>query len=744
VAGSAESRTLDLMNPAYARMHGYTVAELMDKPIASVYAPGAQHELDNLIQFADEKGHAVIETEHARKDGTIFPVQVDLTSVRDEAGKVLYRIANVQDITERKRADEALAKWAHVFEHAELGIAVRSADSRAPDMINPAYAKMHGYTVEDLASKPASVVFAPGTHGELTDLIQVANETGHAVIESRHIRKDGTIFPVLVDLTAVKDHTGRLLYRVAYVQDITERKQAEAALREREEQYRSVFDSSTDGLFINDLEGHLVDFNPAAAHMHGYTVEEFRQLQPPQFIHPDSLPLFREYMETVNAGRTFRARAVDVRKDGTPLHVEVLGTAFTYRGQPHTLGVVRDITEQVQSYQLLEQRVEERTRELTTLLDISRNVASTLELQPLLGLILDQLHAVMEYSGATIFTLQGDELAILDYRGPITAEQARRIRFSLSQAAANRAVIEQREPVIIGDVRGDTPLARAFQAAAGAELDTTYAYVHCWMGVPLMIKEWVIGMLSLDHGVPHYYTPHHARLALAIASQAAIAIENARLYEQAQALAAMEERQKLARELHDSVSQALYGIALGARTARTMLDRAPAAEGAAPPALAEPLDYVLLLAEAGLAEMRALIFELRPESLQLEGLVAALTKQAASLRARHSLDVHARLGEEPDVPLEVKEALYRIAQEALHNTVKHARARQVDVWLDQTGQGVTLELRDDGQGFDAHASFPGHLGLQSMRERATRLGGTLEIESAPGQGTRIRVHLPRR
>src|SRR5581483_1884348 len=110
-----------------------------------------------------------------------------------------------------------------------------------------------------------------------------------------------------------------------------------------------------------------------------------------------------------------------------------------------------------------------------------------------------------------------------------------------------------------------------------------------------------------------FYTPRHAELALAVANQAAIAIENARLFERVQSAAATEERQKLARELHDSVSQALYGIALGARTARAQLDRDPAKA-------AEPLDYVLSLAQAGLAEMRALIFELRPESLATEGL----------------------------------------------------------------------------------------------------------------------------
>jgi len=226
------------------------------------------------------------------------------------------------------------------------------------------------------------------------------------------------------------------------------------------------------------------------------------------------------------------------------------------------------------------------------------------------------------------------------------------------------------------------------------------------------------------------FTTHHAALALSVANQAAIAIENAQLYAQAQQLAAVEERQRLARELHDSVSQALYGIALGLHTARIQLDRDLNE-------LPGSLDYLLSLAEAAMDEMRALIFELRPESLEREGLVSALSKQGAALQARHGMTVQTELCEEPDLPLTVKQELYRIAQEAMQNTVKHARARKVDLRLSQTANAVILEVRDDGVGFDPLGSFPGHLGLHTMQERVSSLGGRLQIESAPGQGTSI-------
>ncbi|MGD9932909.1 MAG: GAF domain-containing protein [Dehalococcoidia bacterium] len=234
---------------------------------------------------------------------------------------------------------------------------------------------------------------------------------------------------------------------------------------------------------------------------------------------------------------------------------------------------------------------------------------------------------------------------------------------------------------------------------------------------------------------PRQFSAEEQRLFAALVRRAEVAVENARLYEQAQSLAAIEERQRLARELHDSVSQALYGVALGSRTARTLLDRDP--EKAK-----EPVDYVLSLAEAGLAEMRALIFELRPESLAQEGLLAAIEKQVASTRARYGVAVDATLEGEPDVPLPIKEALYRVAQEALHNVVKHARATHVDLYLGTVGGAIVLDLRDDGQGFDPGSEFPGHLGLKSMRERVDRVGGTIFIESQPGLGAHLRVEIP--
>jgi signal transduction histidine kinase len=381
---------------------------------------------------------------------------------------------------------------------------------------------------------------------------------------------------------------------------------------------------------------------------------------------------------------------------------------------------------------------ERLSRETTALLEVSRVVASSLDLSEVLRAILDQLGAITEHTGASIVLYGDDSFEFAEARS-ITGTSARiGARVPFATAPAMTAALKRGESVIIDDVRSDEPLAAEYRAiiqAIGVSDQPPFNVIRSWLAVPLALKDKVLGALTISWTDPAYFTADHARLARAFADQASIAIENARLYVQAQQLAATEERQRLARELHDSVSQALYGIALGARTARKLLDRDP-------PAAVEPVEYILSLAEAGLAEMRALIFELRPESLESEGLNAAVRKQVEAVRARHGLRVDFLPCEEPDVPLAVKEAAYRIAQESLTNVIKHSQATHVQVTLASTPAGLKLEVVDNGAGFDTAADYPGHLGLWSMRERAAKAGGRLEINSRPGVGTRLIATFP--
>lgn len=403
-----------------------------------------------------------------------------------------------------------------------------------------------------------------------------------------------------------------------------------------------------------------------------------------------------------------------------------------------TLAVEARTREINQSKLLLERRVEERTKELTALLEVSQRVGGTLEIKPLLSLILSQLKHVVEYSGAAISTLEDEHLVFLDYQGPAPREQILGQRIPLDQPSGYRQVYTQRDTVIYADLWREMPTEDNSNGHADDSSSIHFSYARSWMGVPLIVKGHFIGVLRVDHVRPYRFFEQDASLVRAFANQAAVAIENARLYEQAQVLASLKERQKLARDLHDSVSQALYGIGLGARTARTILERHPDD----PQALIEPLEYLLSLSEAALVEMRALIFELRPEMLHKEGLVGILSKQAGSLRTRHGLKVSTDFSQEPDLSIEVKEDLYRVAQEAINNTIKHAHASEVAIKLRLEGNKLVLVVRDNGQGFDVERDYPGHLGLNSMRERVENLGGTLNIASSPGEGALVRACIP--
>jgi signal transduction histidine kinase len=389
----------------------------------------------------------------------------------------------------------------------------------------------------------------------------------------------------------------------------------------------------------------------------------------------------------------------------------------------------------VEAQQELEERVAERTRQLTMLLAVSVDITSELALLPLLRLILDQLRQTVNYAAAFIMELEGNTLVQVAYHGLQLEEEAVGRRFPTDLLGIVWETIAARQPCLIDDIWSETPLAQAVRNVIDERLLDPNRHLRTWLGVPLQLKDRVIGLLTLYHGQQGYFIEERVQLIMALANQAAIAIENAHLYEQAQELAVLRERQRLARELHDSVSQALYGISLGARTARLQLERDPTE-------LAEPLDYVMSLAEAGLTEMRALIFELRPESLEKEGLVIALSKQTAAYRARYQLDVITTFCDEPPLPLEIKEAIYRISQEALNNIVKHAQATQVSVSLSCLNRMLELEVKDNGIGFETDKDYPGHLGLHSMRERSERAGGFFTIDSTPGQGTHIHLQIP--
>jgi PAS domain S-box-containing protein len=652
----------------------------------------------------------------------------------------------VAQYIERKRAQDTLQQREQYFrsliEHAHDIITILGEDGTIR-YESPAIERVLGFGQTELVGRNAFEFVHPedrsATRETFVELLSRPGAAAPTLFRFRHA--DGSwrwLEAVGYNLLANPTVKGV----VVNSRDATERQLAQAALERSEKRFRALIEHSSDVITLTRPDGILSYASPSTTWVLGYDPSELVGGHALVRVHADDRGIVEQALieDQEAPGKTVVARYRTRHRDGSWHWVET--TLTNLIDEPAVGAIVanrRDVTAEVEAQQALEQRVADRTRELTTLLQVSRAMSTTLQLESLLDLLLDQLRAIIDYSAVGIHVPgENGGYTMLAYTGPLPRERM----LGIPQAPGLAALVRESEvragPVIVEDFGGESPsLARLL--AEGVSLPPeAYGHAHALLVAPLIVKGRNVGGLLLVHRVPGYYTERHAQLAMAFAQQAAAAVENARLYEAARGLAALEERQRLARELHDSVSQALYAIALNSAAAGESLQKRDTRRAT------RLVKDVRLLARAGLAEMRALIFELRAESLAEEGLVAALTKQAEAIEARHELAVRLVTAPEPDVPLQVKEALYRIAQEGLHNVVKHAEARSAEIAFDLADEQLALSVRDDGRGFEVTEGLglPGHLGLRSMRERAERLGGRLEVSSRPGSGTLVRVVLP--
>jgi signal transduction histidine kinase len=376
---------------------------------------------------------------------------------------------------------------------------------------------------------------------------------------------------------------------------------------------------------------------------------------------------------------------------------------------------------------------EQRQRQAAeSLREVTTALTGSLDLETVVRTIFEQLGRVVRYDGAAIFVADGDALVL--WRGAGIGESHIGHRIPLSETDPTVSVFLNRRPRIIDDT----------SACADWINWDNWDTLLSWMGTPLVIGATTIGVLTTDHIATHVYGAEDLRSLEAFALQAAIAIENAQLFTQAQAAAAEEERKRLARELHDSVSQALFLANLNAEVLPQLWDLDPSKGRRA-------LNNLQQFTRSAQAEMRMLLIELRPDALVRTPLHELLQTLGSAVSTKHTLTINAQLDAVPVLPEEVQIALYRIAQEALNNVVKHAQARRVTLLLRSTPPPATrqrgkrwrdqvmLQIVDDGRGFEVARAANGRLGLGGMRERASGIGASLRIDSEPGAGTRVVV-----
>jgi PAS domain S-box-containing protein len=492
----------------------------------------------------------------------------------------------------------------------------------------------------------------------------------------------------------------------------------------------SLLDASLDGIVVVDEERRFIYANPAACRLSGYTVDELigqdflRYF--PEREHPAMIEHFRESI----AGQPGTWPSTIIHASGEERDIEYSNMALTVEGRLCGAAIFRDVTDT--------RRLE---REGAALTAIASQVAFGGTMEATVALLCRRLVEASGTVASAVSLVDPDTnktRMVGTYGHPDGyAEAINAIIDSGAEIPSTMALAERRTIVLQNGRRHVLEMPQfavihPFLRDAGWE---------SYVAVPMLYHDRPVGVLIGYYPQDHDLGENDIKFLNALANQAAIAFENARLIAQAHDKAAMEERARLARELHDSVTQALFSMNLTTRSAEVLLNR-PDVDHAE---LKQKLWDLRQLTQGALAEMRALIFELRPGALEEEGLVQALRKHAAAVQGRRLLHVEVHLDGEQEPPRlrpAAEEALYRIAQEALHNVVKHAKASAAEIGIGADDRHVILTVTDNGVGFDPEHVPAGHMGLENMCQRAEALGGSCDVQSAPGKGTTLTVQLP--
>ena len=391
---------------------------------------------------------------------------------------------------------------------------------------------------------------------------------------------------------------------------------------------------------------------------------------------------------------------------------------------------------------LLDQRLQHRTEELSSLQDLSTGLAGTTDLFELVDEALKALERTLDYSSASIWSrdTRGDSRQVLlaGYRGNVDGadQPLRGKRLSRPNLQRYEQIERTGEPLIDNDARQSLLSWLWEMVTDDSSTSRLYRGTRAWMGVPLAFRDKVLAVLRVDHEQPGYFDAERARLLNAVCSQTALALHHAHLLLQEREQAVVAERNRIARDLHDAVSQTLFASNVVAGT----MARAAKRDGNV--ALRKQTEALERLNRGALAEMRMLMYELRPDALADTPLSELLQLAIEALVCRGDIQIDTTLSKDDHLPVATRLQLYRIAQEALSNIGKHSEAKYAVVQWQVEANRATLRIADDGRGFDPQRPRPGHFGLGNMSARAREIGARHSLTSAPGEGTELRIDIP--
>jgi len=542
--------------------------------------------------------------------------------------------------------------------------------------------------------------------------------------------------------------------------------ESEMALRESEEQFRQLAEHIQEVFWITDVEQEtLIYISPIFEKVWGISCEILQDWPECWFdmIHTEDRERVRgAYRKQVEGNYDEEYRILC--PDGSVRWIR--DRAFPIQNEQDEVqricGIIQDTTERMLAKRTLEQQVEERTRETVQrqlvaegLRDILAVLNSNRSLTTILDYIASQAERLLGADAVAIYRQQpGDDVLTIQVERGLEPDYVIEARIPVGQSITGRAVLRQ-EPVSLSDISTVSTEDLALDNDRMALLERLGTSYRALLAVPLG-NEHTYGAITLYYREPREFSDEEVSLVVSFSDQAALAISNASLRSQIEKRAVEAERGRLARDLHDSVTQTLFSASMTADVLPIIWER-DQVEGR------QALEDLRELTLGALAEMRTLLLELRPAVLMKAKLDQLLRQLAEAITGRSRVPVTVDITSQCELPPEVHVALYRIAQEALNNVAKHAKATQVVLSLEcssppsqeitdrndgtngteQVEMGkVELEIHDDGCGFSIDYTSPDNLGLSIMRERAQSIGALLTIESQPGRGTHVAVIWP--